>query len=364
MEIPSVQSSSVMGTGVSESHHSERAAHTTMSAEGSALPQMSLGQAANVAESLRKHMRHDVMGRDSVIELVLIALLGDGHILLEDYPGSGKTTLAKALGTAISGRLPHSHRAMVAHRRMQFTPDLLPSDVTGVMVFNTDTNGFDFRPGPIFSHIALVDEINRTTPKVQSALLEAMAEKQVTVDNATYYLSELFFVIATQNPLDAVGTYPLPVAQLDRFLFKVKMKHIDRESELEVMQQWGRPRAPKSLPTVDINHIVAARHAIRTQVKISDHVQACVVDGVRAIREDKRCVQGASTRSLVQAVSALQTAAFLNHRDYVSADDVVALVKPLLSHRLSVIPGVEDADDIIETAFKKPIDELSKHHLS
>ena len=194
------------------------------------LPIETLDDARSVAAKLRARIRANVMGRDEVIELVLVALFADGHVLLEDYPGSGKTTLAKSLGHSIIDDLPDDD--IPDFRRIQFTPDLLPSDVTGVMVFDTQTSTFTFRRGPVFAYVVLVDEINRTSPKVQAALLEAMAEKQVTVDNVCHTLDELFFVIATQNPLDIVGTYPLPMAQLDRLLFKIVMPHIDRASEL------------------------------------------------------------------------------------------------------------------------------------
>ena len=220
-----------------------------------------------VAERLRARMRYDIMGRDDVIELVLVSLLSGGHVLLEDYPGSGKTTLAKALGESIIDDQPEN--ALASFRRMQFTPDMLPSDITGVMIFDVNSNQFHFRRGPVFAYVVLVDEINRTSPKVQAALLESMAERQVTVDNVSHALDDLFFVIATQNPLDSVGTYPLPVAQLDRFLFKIRMDHIEREDELEVLANWGKPRTACELPRVKRGDIVAATAALRTDSRAS-----------------------------------------------------------------------------------------------
>ena len=249
---------------------------------------MSFEQSRETVALLRQRMQYDVMGRDDVIDLIITALLADGHVLLEDYPGSGKTTLAKALGRSIASCKDDT---MSPFRRMQFTPDLLPGDITGVMVFDPEANVFEFRPGPIFAHVALVDEINRTSPKVQSALLESMGEKQVTVDNITHSLSDLFFVIATQNPLDQVGTYPLPVAQLDRFMFKIRMTDISRQAELDVVKSWGRPRQPVSLPQVGVDDILRARQDVRESIAVADAIMECLVDIIRAIREDSRCLQ-------------------------------------------------------------------------
>ncbi|MBO4350777.1 MAG: AAA family ATPase [Proteobacteria bacterium] len=319
-------------------------------------------EANQVVELLRDRMRYDVMGRDNVIDLILVALLADGHILLEDFPGSGKTTLAKALGDSISENGVQEN--MSAFRRMQFTPDLLPGDITGVMVFDPEASQFYFRRGPIFTHIALVDEINRTSPKVQSALLESMGEKQVTIDNATYKLSDLFFVIATQNPLDAVGTYPLPIAQLDRFMFKVRMTNISREAELEVIKSWGRPRQKCDLPKVTVDDILNVRTIVRNEVSVTDDVMECLVDIIRTIREDSRCLQGASTRSLVQAVPALQAYAFMNGQNYVSAKHIEELAIPLFSHRLQLAPGTGDASVVVLDAIAAPLKKLSSKIIS
>jgi len=324
----------------------------------------SLSDVRALAERVRAWMRDNVMGRDDVIELVLVALLGDGHVLLEDYPGSGKTTLANALGRSIYDDAPHRpDEAMPEFRRVQFTPDLLPSDVTGTMVVDMTTNAFHFRRGPIFSYILLVDEINRTTPKVQSALLEAMAEKQVTVDNTSHKLDPLFFVIATQNPLDAVGTYPLPLAQLDRFLFKIKMEHIDRDAELEVLRTWGQPRDPTALPKVARSELLAARRLLRTTVFVAPAVQEALVDIARSLRQDKRVLQGVSTRSLVLAVPALQTLAMLRGRDFVAPEDIEHLVVPIFRHRMELVPGVEDVGLVIKDCIKKPMDTLARSTL-
>lgn len=318
-----------------------------------------LDGARQVAEALRARMRYDVMGRDAVIELVLVSLLGDGHVLLEDYPGSGKTTLAKALGSSIYD--PAGNDDIADFRRVQFTPDLLPSDITGVMIFDTDSSQFHFRRGPVFANVLLVDEINRTSPKVQAALLEAMAEKQVTVDNISHDLDDLFFVIATQNPLDSVGTYPLPQAQLDRFLFKIRMEHVDRQSELEVLSNWGKPRGrPTHLPRVTRAQVVQSREVLRSQVAISPRVHECLVDMATAIRSDERCTQGVSTRSLVQAVPALQTLAMLRGRDYVSPADIEHLAVPLFQHRIALLPGVEDGVAVIRDCMRRPLEALSR----
>ena len=317
-----------------------------------------LDEARAVAARIQAHMRYNVMGRDDVIELVLVALFSDGHVLLEDYPGSGKTTLAKSLGHSIVDDQPGDD--IPDFRRVQFTPDLLPSDVTGVMVFDTGTSTFSFRRGPVFAYVVLVDEINRTSPKVQAALLEAMAEKQVTVDNISHKLDDLFFVIATQNPLDTVGTYPLPIAQLDRFLFKVRMRHIDREAELEVLRTWGQPRDVQELPRVQRGDVVAARAVVRHQVMVAPAVQECLVDIAQRLRDDRRTRQGVSTRSLVQAIPAMQTLAMLRGRDFVSSADLELLAVHLFAHRLELVPGADPVERVIADAIKGPIETMSR----
>jgi len=324
----------------------------------------SLDAAREVAARLGARLRAAVRGRDEVVELVLIALLADGHVLLEDYPGSGKTTLARALGNALEEG-GHVVPGISAFRRIQFTPDLLPSDITGTNIFDVETNRFSFRRGPVFAHIVLADEINRTSPKVQAAMLEAMAEKQVTVDNQSYALDELFFVIATQNPLDLAGTYPLPTPQLDRFLFKIEMKHIDRASELEVLDQYPRASldVARDFPGVTRDEILAARRQTRGVVHVAPIVKEALVDMARLLRGDSRVLQGASTRALVLMLPALQARALIHGRDFVSPEDVEALAPFVFKHRLECAPGVEDVDALIAEAAAVEIEKLARASL-
>jgi MoxR-like ATPase len=326
-------------------------------------PVQTLEDAIRVVDCLRARTRAAVLGRDEVIDLVLAALLSDGHVLLEDYPGSGKTTLAKALGNSIIDDRPDDYVA--DFRRIQFTPDLLPSDVTGVSVFDAASGRFHFRHGPIFAHVVLADEINRTSPKVQSAMLEAMAEKQVTVDNVTYRLDDLFFVIATQNPLDLAGTYPLPSAQLDRFLFKIRMEHIDRESELQVLRSYRDRRdvLRSDLPRVTRTEVFQARGVVDQQVRIGPEVQECVVDIARATRSDERVLQGASTRSLVLMLPALQARAAMRGRDYVSSEDIEALVPRVFGHRVDLAPGVTNLHEVLDEVSAEPLERLARSTL-
>lgn len=309
------------------------------------------------AQILRRRLRAAVKGRDEVIDLIITALFADGHVLLEDYPGSGKTTLAKALGESVTDA---EGQHIAPFRRVQFTPDLLPSDVSGVSIFDVSTSRFEFRPGPIFAHVLLADEINRTSPKVQSAMLEAMAEKQVTVDNHTYPLDDFFFVIATQNPRDLAGTYPLPVAQLDRFLFKVNMDYIAREAEIEVLSTRKVRRSAPAERLVTRDEVVAARQAMEDHVVVDPRVHTCLVDTARNLRAHKKVLQGLSTRSLVLMIPALQAVALLNGRDYVSSQDIEYLAPFVFSHRLVVAPGAGDTKTVVLECLKGPLEILTR----
>lgn len=322
-------------------------------------------------------VKSKVIGRDEVIELCVTALVADGHVLLEDFPGSGKTTLAKTLGEAIVGQMPpnvpadesDTESGIAAFRRIQFTPDLLPSDVTGVPIFNPRNNSFHFRRGPLFAHVVLADEINRTSPKVQSAMLEAMGEKQVSVDNTTYPLGELFFVIATQNPLDLVGTYPLPTPQLDRFLFKLTMQHIDREAELEVLsthldrQQTLHDDEAVHSRTVSQIDLLHARKIIDSEVEISSEVKIALVDISRDLRSDPRVLQGNSTRSIVLMLPALKAAAALDGRNFVSAADIEKLLPRVFAHRLELAPGAGDVNALLREIMLPSMEQLARSTL-
>ena len=327
-----------------------------------------LADARETVDRLCQRLRAVIVGRDEVIDLVVIALLADGHVLLEDYPGSGKTTLARSLGEGIEGgaAIAEGQEPVAAFRRIQFTPDLLPSDVTGTSVFEVETGAFCFRKGPVFAHVVLADEINRTSPKVQAAMLEAMAEKQVTVDNRTWPLDELFFVIATQNPMDVAGTYPLPAPQLDRFLFKIRMHHIDRQSELGVLQHYPTPSLERGrgIAGVTRDQVLAARQAVRERIELHERIREALVDLARALRDDRRVLQGASTRSLVLMMPALQARALLRGRDYVSPEDVEALAPHVFRHRIECAPGVRDADEVVAECLAPEIEKLARASLS
>lgn len=322
-----------------------------------------LQRSHDTVNRLRARVRAAVRGRDDVIDLVLTALFADGHVLLEDYPGSGKTTLARALGEAITSEAPID--GIASFRRIQFTPDLLPSDITGTNVFELEGSRFVFRRGPLFAHVVLADEINRTSPKVQAAMLEAMAEKQVTVDNDTHALDPFFFVIATQNPLDLAGTYPLPTPQLDRFLFKIAMKHIDRDAELDVLAAYPRPHLglAKELPGVSRNEVLQARETLRHHVTLHAAFRESLVDLARLLRADKRVVQGASTRSLVLMLPALQAHALVRGRDYVSPDDLAALAPHVFGHRVEAVPGIDDVHALVREHAGREVEKLSRQSL-
>lgn len=304
-----------------------------------------VAQATGTVRRLLDALRSVIRGRDDTLQLVVAAMVADGHVLLEDYPGSGKTTLTKTLGALIDDDRPDSERrGILPFRRIQFTPDMLPGDVLGVNIFDSRSGSFNFVHGPIFAHIVLADEINRTGPKVQAAFLECMAEKQVTIDNVTYRLDDLFFVIGTQNPLDIAGTYPLPLVQLDRFLFKIPMAYVDRSTEVEILrehQQIQRNLSELS-PVTSRSQLLATRAAIQ-QVHVSDALRTAVVDLVQSTRGNPAIQFGASTRAALMLQQALRAWALVNDRDYANEDDLKFIAPFVLLHRLR-FHGGNDAE--------------------
>ena len=289
----------------------------------------SLGDVVAVVGKVRHAIESVIEGKRSSIDLALVVLLAEGHLLVEDVPGVGKTMLAKALGRSIACTV----------RRLQFTPDLLPSDITGVSVFNQETRDFEFKPGSIFANIVVGDEINRASPKTQSALLESMEERQVSVDGTTYVLETPFMVVATQNPIEMEGTYPLPEAQRDRFMARIQMGYPTPSAELDMLDSHGTSDPLVDLrPVTDGQTIRGLIDAVKT-VYLSPAVKHYIVQVVNATRNSRDLRLGASPRATLQLLRASRAFAALSGRDYVSPDDVASLAVSVLAHR--VLPSTD-----------------------
>ncbi|MCB9528308.1 MAG: MoxR family ATPase [bacterium] len=288
------------------------------------------------AEALRAQVEQVIMGHHDAVELLLVALLARGHVLIEGVPGTGKTLLAQAFARGLA----------LAFRRIQFTPDLMPGDITGTHLFDFNTNSFVLRKGPIFTEFLLADEINRTPPKTQAALLEAMQERRVTIDGEGHALGEAFMVVATQNPLEQEGTYPLPEAQLDRFLLKIGVDYPSRDQERAMVRVHGHRSAMPSLdsfgfaPVADAGFLAAARAVVAT-LRLEDPMIDYVVDLVRATRTHPALVCGASPRACNMLATAARAHAALAGRDFVIPDDVKRLAVPVLAHRVNLSPAAE-----------------------
>src|SRR5215470_2228280 len=297
---------------------------------------MELTDVRDVATRLREQVHRVVVGQDPAIDLLLVALLCEGHVLFEGVPGVAKTLLARTFAAGLS----------LAFGRIQFTPDLMPGDIIGTNLFNFQTNRFTLTKGPIFTELLLADEINRTPPKTQAALLQAMQERSVTVDGMHHELGEGFMVIATQNPIEQEGTYLLPEAQLDRFLFKIVIGYPSRDEERDVVRRHGhRTTMPRLAefqlqPVADLATLVAMRHVVQ-QIRASDEILDYIVDLVRATRERPSIAFGASPRAATMLTTASRAYAALQGRDYVLPDDLKLLAVPALRHRIVLAPGAE-----------------------
>ncbi len=299
---------------------------------------------------IRGNVEKVVVGKRAEVELALIALMCEGHVLIEDVPGVGKTMLAKSLARSIG----------CGFKRIQFTPDLLPSDVTGVSIFNQKSGEFEFRPGPILAQIVLADEINRATPKTQASLLEAMEERQITVDGTTYRLPRPFMVMATQNPIEYEGTFALPEAELDRFLMRIRLGYPARGDELEILD-----RQQLSHPVDQISQVATAEQLLEVQghvkeIFVAPPLRGYVVDVVSSTRSHPDVYLGASPRGSLALFRAAQARAFLDGRDFVTPDDVKVMAEPVLAHRLIVSPSarvkhVEPGAIVRETLDSLPV---------
>lgn len=293
-----------------------------------------IAKVQDLGNKLKMNLSNVIVGKDETIALTIVAFLCQGHILIEDVPGVGKTMLARSLAKSLG----------CSFKRIQFTPDMLPSDVTGVSIFNQNTREFEYRPGPLMAQIVLADEINRATPKTQSALLEAMEERQITVDGTTYGLPAPFMVLATQNPIEYEGTFPLPEAQLDRFLMRIDLGYTSLSNEIKILEQQKLIHPILELePVINIDEILAAQEIIK-HVHVSDPVKRYIVEMVRETREHPEVYLGASPRGSLGLFRAGQARAALNGRDYVLPDDVKFLAPNILPHRVVVSPAARLTD--------------------
>lgn len=285
---------------------------------------MNLEQMTGIVKHIKENIQKVIIGKDDVIMKVLTSFIAGGHVLLEDVPGTGKTLMAKSLAKSVDATL----------KRIQFTPDLLPSDITGINIYNPKDTCFNFIPGPAFSNIILADEINRATPRTQSSLLECMEEKQITIDGTTYPLSQPFFVIATQNPIETAGTFPLPEAQLDRFMMQLSMGTPTKQEELDMMERFIADDPLVDLSFVCTKEDILAMREFCKTIFVHSAIREYLVSIVQATRTNSNLLIGVSPRGTLALLRAVQVYAALQGRNYVLPDDVKELAQPVLQHRI------------------------------
>lgn len=308
---------------------------------------MELQDIGLLAGKIRDNVSKVIVGKENIIDLAIVCLIAGGHLLLEDVPGTGKTVFARALAASVD----------CAFKRIQFTPDLLPSDVTGINFFNQKENNFVFRPGPVFSNIVLADEINRATPRTQSAMLECMEEHQVTIDGETKQLVMPFLVIATQNPVEIQGTFPLPEAQLDRFLIKTSMGYPSAEEGINILKRFKENNPLAELKAVASSDDLLEASKIYSQVKVSDDLLEYITKIAEATRKHPNAHLGVSPRGSLALLKAVQVYALLRNRTFVTPDDVKAMAAPVLVHR--IIPKGLSAENV--SAGEKIISDVLSH---
>ena len=297
---------------------------------------------------IRDNIHIAFVGSDVIVDRMICCLLAEGHMLLEDVPGVGKTTLALSLANSVN----------CSFGRVSFSPDTLPSDITGLSVYNTATKEFEFKPGPVLNNIFLADEINRTPPKTQSALLEVMQEKKVTADGVSYPINGIFMVVATQNPIEFAGTYPLPEAQLDRFMMKISLGYPSAEDELKLANVFLEGRKADNVGNVCSADDITELQAMVKKVIVADNVLGYIHNIVDATRKEKRFVTGASPRAMLALIRACQANAFMNGRDFVKPDDVKQMYVPVLLHRLMLSVEAKMAHENPETVLRSIISKV------
>ncbi|MBQ7581742.1 MAG: MoxR family ATPase [Lachnospiraceae bacterium] len=294
-------------------------------------------------KTLEENISRVIVGKEEVIRLLIAALLANGHVLLEDLPGTGKTTLAKSLASSLG----------CAFKRIQFTPDLLPSDISGLNIYDQKAQEFRFVQGPVFTNILLADEINRATPRTQSALLEAMQEQQVTVDGKTFDLQSPFMVIATQNPVETAGTYPLPEAQMDRFMMQLSLGLPEQDEEVTLLKRFEKSEPLSTLQPVLSGADILQMREEAAEVFVHEDLLRYIVSLVNAMREDAKVRLPLSPRASLSFLYALKAYAYVNGRDHVLPDDVKALAVPVLAHRMLTYHQNSERADVIKDAFAK-----------